>query len=411
MSSLAVRAPAPSPPAARVSSPLRASLAARSSRARLVSGARSPPAARRGRGRSSPPRRVASASFSAPVPGRPAADPPAPPEGVGFAMARAFLRRGDRVCVCGRSQTRVDDAVTALRAEFPGACVSGRACDVTDPRDVDAFGDYAASTVGVIHHWLNNAGVVAPREPLMSVEPGEIVKVSATNMTGTLLCCQKAVRVMQRQPGGIGGGSEQRFPINKEGAAAKPPKPPNTGTAAGPKDAFGALLFGSTPRAPPQLYHVYNFGFSRWGASFSKSTCSHKATKRGVAQLTQSLSEELLEAGVDAVGVHQLSPGMVLTDLLLEGADPTAKRFFNVLAEEPETVAEAVVPRIRATRGTNTAIEFLPLPEAIRRVVTGVPQILGPRGRHFENGSGRRIEETGKAYKENGVKLLYDEMK
>ena len=245
----------------------------------------------------------------------------------------------------------------------------------------------------------------------MSVAPGEIVKVSATNMTGTLLCCQKAVRVMQRQPGGIGGGSEQRSPINTEGAAAKPPKPPNTGTAAGPKaDAFGALFLGS-PRAKPQRYHVYNFGFSRWGASFSKSTCSHKATKRGVAQLTQSLSEELLEAGVDAVGVHQLSPGMVLTDLLLEGADPTAKRFFNVLAEEPETVAEAVVPRIRATRGTNTAIEFLPLPEAIRRVVTGVPQILGPRGRHFENGSGRRIEETGKAYKENGVKLLYDEMK
>ena len=170
-------------------------------------------------------------------------------------------------------------------------------------------------------------------------------------------------------------------------------------------------MFLGSPRAKPQRYHVYNFGFSRWGASFSKSTCSHKATKRGVAQLTQSLSEELLEAGVDAVGVHQLSPGMVLTDLLLEGADPTAKRFFNVLAEEPETVAEAVVPRIRATRGTNTAIEFLPLPEAIRRVVTGVPQILGPRGRHFENGSGRRIEETGKACKENGVKLLYDEMK
>jgi NAD(P)-dependent dehydrogenase (short-subunit alcohol dehydrogenase family) len=102
------------------------------------------------------------------------ADPPAPSDGfgvvitgatkgVGFAIAREFLRRGDRVCICGRAPTRVDAAVAALRHEFPGSCVSGMKCDVTDPRDVDAFGDYAASTVGVIHHWLNNAGMVSSR--------------------------------------------------------------------------------------------------------------------------------------------------------------------------------------------------------------------------------------------------------
>jgi NAD(P)-dependent dehydrogenase (short-subunit alcohol dehydrogenase family) len=72
---------------------------------------------------------------------------------------------------------------------------------------------------------------------------------------------------------------------------------------------------------------VYNFGFSRWGASFSKSTCTHKATKRGLSQLTSALSEELTEAGVECVGVHQLSPGMVLTDLLLE----VRVYFFNIL--------------------------------------------------------------------------------
>lgn len=42
--------------------------------------------------------------------------------------------------------------------------------------------------------------------------------------------------------------------------------------------------------------------------------------------------------------------GMVLTDLLLQGASPAARRFFNVLAEEPETVAAAVVPQIRAVQ-------------------------------------------------------------
>lgn len=41
---------------------------------------------------------------------------------------------------------------------------------------------------------------------------------------------------------------------------------------------------------------------------------------------------------------------MVLTDLLLKDASPIAKRFFNALAEEPETVAAALVPQIRAVQ-------------------------------------------------------------
>jgi len=95
--------------------------------------------------------------------------------------------------------------------------------------------------------------MVSSREPLMCIEPSEVVQVCNTNLTGAILCCQKAVRVMQRQPHG-------------------------------------------TDPETRQLYHVYNFGFSQWGASFSKSTCTHKATKRGLSQLTHSLSQELTEA-------------------------------------------------------------------------------------------------------------------
>ena len=318
------------------------------------------------------------------------AERPAPPEGfgvvitgatkgVGYALAREFLMRGDRVCICGRSATRVDAAVAALRAEFPGACVAGTRCDVTDPRDVDAFGDYAAATVGVIHHWLNNAGMVSSRQPLFDIDASEVVRVCNTNLTGAILCCQKAVKLMRRQGvSGTGGSGE------------------GSGSS-------------STNRSSSQRYHVYNFGFSRWGASFSKSTCTHKATKRGLSQLTSALSEELTEAGVECVGVHQLSPGMVLTDLLLEGASPVARRFFNVLAEEPEVVAADMCPKIRAVSGTNSSIEFLTLPDAVRRVATGVPQIVG--GGRFFDANGNRIASDGAVgYKENGTRLLYEGM-
>ena len=319
------------------------------------------------------------------------AERPAPPEGfgvvitgatkgVGYALAREFLMRGDRVCICGRSATRVDAAVAALRAEFPGACVAGTRCDVTDPRDVDAFGDYAAATVGVIHHWLNNAGMVSSRQPLFDIDPSEVVRVCNTNLTGAILCCQKAVKLMRRQGASSTGGSGEE----RSGSS-------------------------STNRSSSQRYHVYNFGFSRWGASFSKSTCTHKATKRGLSQLTSALSEELTEAGVECVGVHQLSPGMVLTDLLLEGASPVARRFFNVLAEEPEVVAADLCPKIRAVRGTNSSIEFLTLPDAVRRVATGVPQIVAG-GRFFDSNGNRIASDGALGYKENGTRLLYEGM-
>ena len=59
-----------------------------------------------------------------------------------------------------------------------------------------------------------------------------------------------------------------------------------------------------------------------------------------------SLNEEI-DAEGSPVGVHTLSPGMVLTPLLLEGATDRNKAIFNILCEQPETVAAFLTPRIR----------------------------------------------------------------
>ncbi len=53
-------------------------------------------------------------------------------------------------------------------------------------------------------------------------------------------------------------------------------------------------------------------------AQLSKTACTHKSTKSAVAQLNTSLAEDLAAAGVTHIGVHNVSPGMVLTDLLLK---------------------------------------------------------------------------------------------
>ena len=72
----------------------------------------------------------------------------------------------------------------------------------------------------------------------------------------------------------------------------------------------------------------------------------------GVAHLMGSLlEEERLRESADKsrprVGIHTLSPGMVLTPLLLDGATDRNKAIFNILCEQPETVAAFLVPRVR----------------------------------------------------------------
>lgn len=104
---------------------------------------------------------------------------------------------------------------------------------------------------------------------------------------------------------------------------------------------------------------------------------THKMTKRSLTQLTASLAEELQQTGLGgSIGVHNLSPGLVLTDLLLKDASPVARRFFNTLADEPEVVASVLVPRIRAVKGTGTSVEYLSPAIAVSRVLSGLPQIL-----------------------------------
>ena len=138
--------------------------------------------------------------------------------------------------------------------------------------------------------------------------------------------------------------------------------------------------------------------------------------KVGLSQLTKSLNEELQLAskngqkstepgsftadGLSNIAAHQLSPGLVLTDLLLRDASPVsmrsrmrcisascsakgllvilwidvvqvAKRFFNVLAEEPDTVARELAPRIRLVASRNESVEFLSFTDALYRVYSG----------------------------------------
>ena len=77
--------------------------------------------------------------------------------GLGLAAARSLVAEGADVAICGRSQERLDQAVSSL--ETPGQDVVGFRADVTDPA---AFGqlreDLTARWGGVLDGLVNNAG-------------------------------------------------------------------------------------------------------------------------------------------------------------------------------------------------------------------------------------------------------------
>ncbi|GJP30671.1 hypothetical protein CLOM_g4527 [Closterium sp. NIES-68] len=305
-------------------------------------------------------------------------------KGLGYAMAEEFLSMGDSVVICGRNNNRLTAAVDALRrsekaangddldssdaefsAEPPSLRVWGIRCDVASAADLAGLAEFAVARMGGVDIWINNAGQVTSKSLLADVAPSDIASAVSTNVLGSLLGCREAIRVMRQQQADAPAASSS-----------------------------------STP-----LYHIFNLGFSRWGAAFTRSAATHKATKMALSQLTTSLNDELKQAGLTSIAVHNLSPGMVLTDLLLKDSTPIARRFFNALAEEPETVAAAIVPLIRSVAGPNENVEYMSPVDAFVRVITGVPQIV--KGGRFFDGNGDRVMQPGNEYASNGVKRQF----
>ncbi|XP_026412791.1 chlorophyll(ide) b reductase NOL, chloroplastic-like isoform X1 [Papaver somniferum] len=246
-------------------------------------------------------------------------------KGIGYALAKEFLKAGDNVLICSRSAERVESAVQNLREEFGDQRVWGTTCDVRKGEDVNALVAFGCSKLKSIDIWINNAGSNAYSfKPLAETSDEDLIEVVTTNTLGLMICCREAIKLMLNQPRG-----GHIFNIDGAGSDGRP-----------------------TPR------------FAAYGA-----------TKRSVVHLTKSLQvllnwlpdvpqAELQMQDVKNVVVHNLSPGMVTTDLLMSGATTKQAKFFiNILAEPAEVVAEYLVPNIRSipTNGSTkpTYIRFL----------------------------------------------------
>jgi NAD(P)-dependent dehydrogenase (short-subunit alcohol dehydrogenase family) len=75
-------------------------------------------------------------------------------QGIGYAIARAFLREGVAVVINGRTEGRVEAAVQTLRDDEPAASVSGIVADFEQPDQVERLLDH----LGDLDILVNNVG-------------------------------------------------------------------------------------------------------------------------------------------------------------------------------------------------------------------------------------------------------------
>ena len=241
--------------------------------------------------------------------------------GIGRGLAAEFLKRRCNVAITGRSHGAVDAVVAAL-GEIPGnGSVLGFVAELSDFASLQAVWDGAKQEFGGVDVWINNAGMSLPNKPLHELPADKLKLIADTNLTGMLYANKIAIAGMKEQ------GAGQVW--NMEG-------------------------FGSDGRT--------QIGIASYGA-----------TKRAVNYLNKALKKEVEGSGVQ---VCALSPGIVVTDLLIGDYDrgskewERAKKIFNILGDKVETVTPFLVDGILSSDRNGAKVAWLTTGKAMKRFMT-----------------------------------------
>lgn len=239
--------------------------------------------------------------------------------GIGLGLAREFLRQGQQVTICGRNNSSLEKAVSELGAEFDPNQILGYACDISQPAEVQALWNAATARFGKVDIWINNAGQSADRQSFWEVPAAKVQEVVHSNLLGVMYGSQVAVRGMLKQ------GYGQIYNMEGQGSSGRP--------------SPGGLLYTTT--------------------------------KNGLTFFTKGLMQETKKTPVQ---VNLLSPGMVITDLLLNSLHTSqnperTKQVFNILADKVETVTPFLAEKILANHKRGQKIAWLTPQKVIKRFI------------------------------------------
>jgi NAD(P)-dependent dehydrogenase (short-subunit alcohol dehydrogenase family) len=140
--------------------------------------------------------------------------------GIGLAIARAFVAEGAKVHVCDN-----DERALGVLAESDPA-ITRSVCDVSDRAGVGRLFDEALVELGGLDCLVNNAGIAGPTGRVDEIDPADWDACLAVDLTGQFNCTRLAVmHLKQSSNASIVNLSSQAgkhgFPLRSPYAAAK----------------------------------------------------------------------------------------------------------------------------------------------------------------------------------------------
>ena len=214
--------------------------------------------------------------------------------GIGAATAIRLAAAGHDVAVNYRSDdVEAEKTAAAVRAAGRRAIIVPG--DVSVAADVDRIFATVAEGLGTLTGLVNNAGVTGPLGAFTDVADDTFREVVDVNVTGYLMCAQRAARVMAHGRGGTGGAI-----VNVSSAAA-------------------------TLGAAGQYVH-------------------YAAAKAAVDAMTVGLAQEL---GPDGIRVNSVQPGTVHTRIHADMGDPDRVERIGAISPlrrsgQPDEIAAAI---------------------------------------------------------------------
>ena len=117
--------------------------------------------------------------------------------GIGKATAKALLGAGYQVVLSGRNVDRLEKAIQEIGGTSDN-CLAV-ACDVGKPESVKAMFAKLKAKFHRIDVLFNNAGTFTTATLAEDIKYEDWISVVDTNLTGSFLCAQEAIRMMKEQ--------------------------------------------------------------------------------------------------------------------------------------------------------------------------------------------------------------------
>jgi len=148
-------------------------------------------------------------------------------QGLGQAIAQAYVMEGANVLLCARDENKLKQALQAVSSlAVRGQIVEIQVADVSKENEVRRMVQHAFSIFPKLDILVNNAGIYGPKGKIEEVDWNEWVRAIEINLLGSILMCRALLPHFRKNRYGkiiqlSGGGATNPLPYLSAYAASK----------------------------------------------------------------------------------------------------------------------------------------------------------------------------------------------